>query len=417
MFYFLLFLFLCIIFLLLPSNKINLQVVKLKHYFLPCLIFIFLILLIVFSKDSFESAHNAFLLWANNIVPSLLPFLIGIELIRKSNLLTLIGKMFEPIMRPVFNVPGCGSFALAMGFSSGYPVGAKIVSDLREQKLCTKTEAERLLSFCNTSGPLFIVGSIGVSMFENAKIGFLLLLTHILGAITVGLIFKNYKKENTSSFIIPQNITTANKKAIFRISDLGSLMGESIKNSINTLLLICGYIVFFAVLGEILKDTKILSFFNIFIERFLLIFDIPYNCSDGISRGILEVTGGIKILSSINNVAYSKLLSLIALLLGFGGISVHMQTFSVIANTDISMKPYILGKFLHGIFSAIYAYLFMKYTSFFNWDVIETFSYNFSNKYPAAQSGNLFLVITTTLLILGICIRIFNLPIFQSKKQ
>ena len=58
-----------------------------------------------------------------------------------------------------------GAFALAMGITSGYPVGAKVAKDLYNNKLCTKIEAERLLSFTNSSGPLFIIGTVGISMF------------------------------------------------------------------------------------------------------------------------------------------------------------------------------------------------------------------------------------------------------------
>ena len=408
MFYFLLFIILCIAFIALPSSKIDLRVIKLKRYLFPCFIFIFLILLVVFSKSSFSSAHNAFLLWANNVVPSLLPFFIGIELLKKTNFMHLIGKLLEPIMRPVFNVPGTGAFALSMGMSSGYPTGAKIVSDLREEKLCTKTEAERLLSFCNTSGPLFIVGSVGIGMFGDAKIGLMLLITHFLSAITVGLLFKNYKKEESSPTIIAQKPIFANKKP-FNIRDLGTLMGEAIKSSINTLLLICGYIVFFAVLGDIFEKTGIICFFNIFVERFLELFDIPFEASTSVLKGFLEITSGIKGLSSLKNIPYIKLLSLVAFVLGFGGFSVHMQTCSIIAKSDISIKPYLLGKLLHGIFSAIYSYLLMKHTTFFSWDVVETFSYSFLGTYPAAESSNVFIVTITTLFLICIIIKMFKL--------
>ena len=70
-------------------------------------------------------------------------------------------------MRPLFNIPGSGAFAVALGITSGYPVGAKISNELFESGECTKQEAERLLSFTNTSGPLFIVSAIGIGMFNN----------------------------------------------------------------------------------------------------------------------------------------------------------------------------------------------------------------------------------------------------------
>ena len=79
---------------------------------------------------------------------------------------------------------GSGAFALSMGMTSGYPTGAKITTDLYENGELTKIEAERLLSFTNTSGPLFIISSCGVGMFKSPQIGLLLFITHILGSLT-----------------------------------------------------------------------------------------------------------------------------------------------------------------------------------------------------------------------------------------
>ncbi|MBQ9267500.1 MAG: sporulation integral membrane protein YlbJ [Clostridia bacterium] len=408
MIYLLLFLILCIIFITLPSSKVEMKVVKLKRYLMPMLIFCFLILLVIFSKSSFESAHTGFMLWVNNVVPSLLPFLIGIELMKRTNFMQIIGKLLEKIMRPVFNVPGCGAFALAMGMSSGYPVGSKIVASLREEKLCSKVEAERLLSFTNTSGPIFIVGAVGIGMFGDAKIGLMLLLTHFFSALLVGVIFRNYKANSSHTDIVAQKPEVYNNNASFSLRNLGAMMGESIKSAINTLLLICGYIVFFAVLGDILQNTGIMHFFQIMIERFLKLFDVPLDASNGIARGILEVTSGVKALSSLKNISYLKLLSVVAFVLGFGGFSVHMQTASIIADTDLSLKPYLFAKLLHGIFASVSAYLLMKYTTFFNWDVVETFSYHFTTPYPAASSSNLLLIVVTTLCLTGIGLQLFH---------
>lgn len=65
---------------------------------------------------------------------------------------------------------GVGAYAFIMGIISGYPVGAKIVTEFRKNGDCSKAEAERLLAFTNNSGPLFIIGTIGVSMFGNTLI-------------------------------------------------------------------------------------------------------------------------------------------------------------------------------------------------------------------------------------------------------
>ena len=93
--------------------------------------------------------------------------------------------------------PVHGAFALAMGITSGYPVGAKVASDLYIKNLCTKTEAERLLAFTNSSGPLFIIGAVGTGMFFDSKVGLLLFLTHFLASISVGILFRFYKRRNS----------------------------------------------------------------------------------------------------------------------------------------------------------------------------------------------------------------------------
>ena len=88
---------------------------------------------------------------------------------------------------------GEGAFAFIMGIISGYPVGAKIVTKFREDNVCTKEECERLLAFTNNSGPLFIVGTVGISLLGNVSIGIMLLIVHILASITVGIFFRFWK--------------------------------------------------------------------------------------------------------------------------------------------------------------------------------------------------------------------------------
>lgn len=420
MFYLVLFILLSILFILLPNKKISMKIINAKAYIFPCTIAIFLILIIVFFESAFESAHTGFMLWVNSVIPSLLPFFICIELIKRTNFMRVIGRLLEPIMRPLFNIPGCGAFGLAMGLFSGYPVGAKIASDLYEEKLCTKIEAERLLAFTNTSGPLFIIGAVGIGMFKDSKIGLLLFITHFLSAISVGLLFKKYKSKEISkppkiisnNSIISQEVRIS--KSIdnkIQLNKLGEIMGESIKNSISTLLLIGGYIVFFSVLVDILTETHLLEYLKIIIELFLSIFNFSKEMSKDILVGIIEITNGIKNLSNLNNIVYIEVLTVVAFILGFGGFSVHMQVSSIIANNKLSMKPYLYGKLLQGIFASFYTYLLMRHTKLFSLDVVQTFQYTFPSKYASINSVNLLLVCVTTVFLIGIFIKLFNIPL------
>lgn len=157
--YLIIFLVLCFVFILFKKRP-SMYVIKIKNHIIPIFIVIFLICIIRFSNSSLETARSSFMLWVNSVIPALLPFFICIEILKQTNFIEVVGKALNPIMYPVFNVPGSGAFALAMGITSGYPVGAKVAKDLYKDNLCTKTEAERLIAFTNSSGPLFIIGAV-----------------------------------------------------------------------------------------------------------------------------------------------------------------------------------------------------------------------------------------------------------------
>jgi len=140
-------------------------------------------------------------LWVTSVVPALLPFFIACELLSHTDIIDYLGRKLNKIMRPIFNVPGEGAFPLIMGIISGYPVGAKIVTNFRKTGICTKEEAERLITFTNNSGPLFIIGTVGISLFGNTTIGLVLFFTHLLSCLTVGFLFRFWKFKEKSGKI------------------------------------------------------------------------------------------------------------------------------------------------------------------------------------------------------------------------
>ena len=169
------------------------KVLKLKSMVIPTLFVLFAICLVLFSSSNLSAAQNGLSLWATSIIPSLFPFFVATELLSYTNIIDILGKFFNKLMKPLFNVRGEGSFAFLMGIISGYPVGAKIACNLRQANICSKEECERLLAFTNNSGPLFIIGTVGIKMFGSSTIGFLLLVTHILACISVGICFRFWK--------------------------------------------------------------------------------------------------------------------------------------------------------------------------------------------------------------------------------
>ena len=170
--------------------KIRIITFKIKKMFIPACICLFTLFLLIFSNANLSAAKAGLILWANSVVPSLLPFFIATELLGYTNIVSVLGRFLNRFMRPLFNVPGEGAFPFIMGIISGYPMGAKIVLNFREQGICTNEEAQRLLAFTNNSGPLFIIGTVGIGMFKDTNTGILLFITNILACLTVRFIFR-----------------------------------------------------------------------------------------------------------------------------------------------------------------------------------------------------------------------------------
>lgn len=341
---------------------------KFKENFIPVLFCVFTVLLVIFSRDNMKAAQKGLDLFANSVLPSLLPFFIATELLGHTNIIHYLGKCLNGIMRPFFNVPGEGAFAFLMGIISGYPTGAKIVSNLKEKKICTDVECERLIAFTNNSGPLFIVGTVGSGLFGNSSIGFLLLFTHILACITVGFLFRFWKGNNNHNSRL-NDASDGTPPGLVSIENLGEVLGYSIKNSINTIVMIGGFVVLFSVINSMLDNTH---FFDILTTIFSPLFNLiglSHNFCDSIFSGIIELTNGVSKICDIQNKIISTNIVVCAFLLGFGGISILLQVLSITSKNNISIRPYILGKLLHGFFACLYTFLILENSLVFNFNL------------------------------------------------
>lgn len=314
---------------------------KNKAYILFAIIM--LIGLIILPQQCLEAAKGGLDLCQKVIIPSLFPFFVCSKLLIQLGFVAILGRKCSCIMRPLFHVPGIGAFSFCLGILSGYPVGAKAVTELYEKRLCTKTEAERLLAFCNNSGPLFIIGAVGTGLYHSPQIGFMLYAAHVLSAVTIGFLFRFYKrkempyekKDSMSSIIITSN--------------LGDLLGKAIKDSILSVAVVCGFILFFSVLIAIMQAFHIITL----LSGLFAFFGIAPDASQGFSYGILELTNGVKQLAP----SYA-FLPLTGFLLAWSGISVVLQVAGIISRYHLSLKAFIFAKLFQGTAAFFYTYLF-----------------------------------------------------------
>lgn len=150
-------------------------------------------------------------------------------------------------------------------------------------------------------------------------------------------------------------------------SNLGEVLSKAISSATSTILMIGGFVVLFSVVLSILENSNFIYAISSAFEPIFRIFGITNDSFvSGFVSGIIELTNGVQKISSIAYKEISTNIILSAGLLGFGGISILLQVFSITSKTDISIKPYIIGKILHGIFAIIYTYIFISYFPIFN---------------------------------------------------
>lgn len=353
------------------SNKAFIFSFSLKKSILPILFVTFTICLVFFSNSNLTAAKKGLTLWANNVVPALFPFFVATELLSYTNVCEKLSNLLEKIMRPIFNVPGNGAYAFILGLISGYPVGAKIVTSLRNSNKCSKNEGDRMLAFTNNSGPLFIIGTVGITLFKSTTIGILLLITHILASITVGIILgviSKFKFKYTVENISNSDYIHLNQKKC-NLSNLGEILGNSILSAIKTTLVIGGFVVLFSVIISILNTSNILSIFAYTLHPVFKILKIDVSFIKPILTGLIELTNGVSLVSSVPCKALTINIVLCSFLLGFGGLSVMLQVLSIISKSDLSIKTYLFAKFLQGIIACMYTYILISNFGFLNFNL------------------------------------------------
>lgn len=382
-----------------------------KNKFNKINLFYILILFLMVSiiKDpalSINSAKSGLNIWFNVLLPSLLPFFILSELLILSGFVKTFGNFLKPIMKPFFNVSGEGSFPLIMSMVSGYPVGSKLTCSLRRKKIITKDEADRLICFTSTSGPLFMIGAVLVGMLNSPSLKLLIILPHYLGAITIGILLRFYKPRGIKGPKLNSDIyietTTYHKSP----KPLGYLISESVKDGMNSIIAIGGFVIIYSVIIDVLLNSNLINVSILNMSRYL---NLDIELLKSLFAGIFEISIGSQKLASLNiNIFYK--ICLINFIIAWGGFSTQSQALSFISQTDISSKIFIVSKFFHGLFSALYTYVLYL----FAYRDISIPSTSFPQIIPTGYDLNNWLatISSSIKLSIGISIYFFILSIF-----
>lgn len=318
---------------------------KYLNSFFILLVTIFLTIEVIINSDAvIDSARFSFTVWKDNIFPTLFPFFVASNLLIKYGFVELVGEFLKPFMNKIFKTSGESSFVLILSMLSGFPSSAKYTKELYDNGLISDKEASKLLTFTHFPNPLFVIGTVSLSFLNDNKIGYLILLSIYLSNIIIGLIFRNYHISSYDNSKISIKRAFKNMKERYKKNkNFGTILTSTLIDSINLLMLILGTISLFLIVNKIITNIFGLNDFN-----------------RAVLSGVLEMTGGLKYFSLLNVPLKFKAIFSV-MVLAFGGLSVHTQVYSIIADTKIKYIPYLCARIMHIVLSGIIMYLLLLF--------------------------------------------------------
>ncbi len=220
-------------------------------------------------------------------------------------------------------------------------MGAKLICSIYEQGKINKSEAKKMLSFCSISGPMFMIGTVGVAILKSYKAGLIILISNIIGALINGLFFRGKKQEKKELYI-----STTRKD---------NILSDAVYDSLNSILMVGGFIVFSFIIIDALKYTNILLYISKPI-CWVLNNNIDINIVQSILSGILEITRGI---IELNSTCLSLEIKTIICsgLIGFGGICIMLQSLAFLKKLNLNFKNMLIQKLSQGIISALISFI------------------------------------------------------------
>lgn len=300
---------------------------------------VFLLVLLTLQPQRYAAAcAESIALWAKVVLPALFPFLVLTALITQTGMTDRLGRKLAPLLRRC-GLPAASAGAFIMSILSGYPVGSRIVADLHNNGSLGRTETEALSFLCSTSGPMFILGSVGSAMFGNGKAGAILFASHLFGVLSVFSFTKLFQRKNRphgeQPCPLPQKQTIS--------------LGETVQKAVISVLCVGGFIALAGVLLRALEDLRLLTPLHSLLQFLLRPFGAE-RCAEGIVYGLIEATRGCATLAAAGNLG----LPFAAFTITFGGASILAQQLAFLHPAGVHAGRFIAVKALQGCAAALF---------------------------------------------------------------
>ncbi len=353
---------------------------KFKNFIAGVLTVFYMVLLVVFVGDMGEAVLKSLRVCFEVMIPSLYAFMIASGFVVSSNLYTVLSKPFGLVSRYIFRIPPEYFSVFLIGSIGGYPVGAKLLSELYDNGKIDKDTAERMLSYCYLAGPAFICGIAGIKLFSSVKIGLIIFASIISSNLIIAAV-------SGSGRPIPPRSAAAAKLDMSAEKLISSVYGGA-----KGMFSICAIIVFFSTIICILDKSGALIFIS---QKVSDLTGMKYSDANAAVRAVIEISN----ISSLSR-GDRSLIPLAASLLSFGGICVLMQVRGFL-NEQLSTKRFYFFR----VFSIFISYFLCKlYVEVFEPGYVLT---SLPSRTAVRQSSpipTLFLLIMTILLLSNISI-------------
>ncbi|MBQ8451379.1 MAG: hypothetical protein IJ538_01215 [Clostridia bacterium] len=307
------------------------------------IIFVIMIFILTNPQKFTTGTVNGIKLFFNSVLPGLFPFMLLTKMISEIGLIYKLSAKCNKFSNKIFGTPGISLYAFISSIMSGYPIGAKIISELYSEGLISEIDAKKMIIFCTTSGPIFVIGAVGAGMLNNVKIGAILFIVHITSSMFLAIICNFFSKHKTKNI---KPISINNKQS--------NIFSRCINDTINSLFVVCANITIFSLIIEILDNLNVFKYISNLFLPFLQFLKIDELQLKSFLFGIVEITRGIKSLSCEINLTS---IVLIEWLISFSGISIIMQSLAFLKNAKIKVHEFILIKLMHAFISATLCFL------------------------------------------------------------
>lgn len=303
-----------------------------RHPALTIPILILFFSMLSFPQTVFTGASYGLVLWFRHVLPTLLPYMILINVLICTPALHWICRITSTFLCPLLGTSYYGTFAVLTGFLCGYPMGAKTTSDLLNVNKISRSEASYLLSFCNNTSPAFILSYVVAQNMKerNLCIPFFLILTFT--PLMLSFIFRLFYRLPESSCSFPQVTPGSFSNPSESISD--NFLDRCILNAFESVTKVGGYMMMFSVLIQLLASVLPNTIFSLLLYS------------------SLEISTGIRLLFSSALYTTEKII-LCAFLTSFGGWCCIAQTYSMISGSQLPILPYIAEKLVTALVTSL----------------------------------------------------------------